>query len=207
MDEQIKSNIVDNFLSRVSLPAQKPTKLFVLGIIGLPGSGRTTIAKMLASKISGAVVLQANSVRCLLKEQSLPWGDNVRAILKAISNKLLSQGYGIIFDGNAVDAEDRENIKNIASPFGAQVLYLRINIDKELAKKRESDKYNNPKWVSSFEDFRVNSTEKMLQNIEDRAKVHAELDNASIPDLIGEIDNNGSKEELGAQVAKIVEKI
>ncbi len=208
MDEKLQK-IADDFLARISqkLPGLKPAQLFVVATIGLPGSGRTTIAEMLVEQLGGSVLLSSNSARYLLKEAGMGWAENVRQILKYTGQRLLTDGYGVVFDGNAADEQDRKNIGEIVESSGASVWYVRINIDPEIAKAREKDKYDNPGWVSSFEDFRVNTTEKMLANIDERAKLHRQLKSSDIPGLVGEIDNNGSLDDLKKQVGELAEKI
>ena len=207
MDKEQLNKLVVDFLSRLQLPAEKAEKLFIVATIGLIGSGRSTVAKMVADKVKGAVLLSSNSARYLLKEAGLPWGDNVRQILKGVATDLLSRGYSVVFDGNAADGEDRKNINEIAAQTGASVHYIRINIDPETAQKRERAKYDDPNWVSSFNDFRVNTTEKILKNLDERIKLHQELKSSDIPNLLGEVDNNGSLEELEKQVNELIVKM
>ena len=76
-----------------------------------------------------------------------------------------------------------------------------------MAKERKRAQYENPSWVSGFERFRVNTTEKMLKNIDDRVELHRKLNSADIPNLLGEMENNGSKEELDERVDRLVAKI
>lgn len=199
--------MIQDFLSRLKLLVEKADKLFIMATTGLIGSGRTTVAKMMVAKLSGVVLVKSDSARFLLKEAGLPWGDNVRQILKGAALDLLSKGYGVIFDGNAADTEDRKNISEIADQTGASVHYVRINIDPEIAKERKRARYDDSSWVSSFDDFRVNTTEKILKNLEERLKLHKELKSSDIPNLLGEIDNNGSPEELEKQVEKLLAKI
>lgn len=207
--EQKLQQISGDFLTRIepNLPVEKTERSFVVAMIGLIGSGRTTVAKMLAVKIRGVVLIQSNSARYLLKEAGMSWGENVRWVLKVVAKDLLARGYSVVFDVNAADEKDRKNIEEIASASGAKVLYVRINLNPEIAKSREKAKYDNPRWVSSFDNFQVNSTEKMLENIDQRAELHTELKPSNIPDLVGEIDNNGSLADLEQQVQKIANKI
>jgi len=205
--EKTLEQISQNFLSQVQLSAAQAVKPFILATIGLPGSGRTTVAQMIAGKLPGAVLISSDSARYLLKETGLPWGENVRQILKMVAVDLLKKGYGVVFDGNAADEDDRKNIAEIANQTGAKVFYVRININPEMAKERKRAQYENPSWVSGFERFRVNTTEKMLKNIDDRVELHRKLNSADIPNLLGEMENNGSKEELDERVDRLVAKI
>lgn len=208
MDEKLQK-VAEDFWARIGqkLPGVKPTRPFVVATIGLPGSGRTTVAKILIEQSAGSVLLSSNSARYLLKEAGIGWAENVRQVLKYAGQKLLTDGYGVVFDGNAADEQDRKNIGEIVGSKGSPVWYVRINIDLEIAKARERDKYDNPGWVSSFEDFRVNTTEKMLANIDERAELHRQLKSSDVPGLVGEIDNNGSLDDLKKQVGELAEKI
>lgn len=201
--------ITEDFLKRVevSLPSAKASAPFIVAMIGVPGSGRTTVAKMLVAKSQGAVLVSSNSARYLLRESGMSWGENVKQVLKHAASELLKKGYGVVFDGNAADEEDRKNIAEIVSANRAKVFYIRINITPAIAKSREKAKYDDPLWVSSFGDFRVNTTEKVLENIDQRVKLHADLKSSVIPGLVGEIDNDGNLESLEGQIAAIIDKI
>ena len=208
MDQKLQQ-IAQDFLSRIepNLPIEKAERPFVVAMIGLIGSGRTTVAKMLANRIKGAVLVQSNSARYLLREAEMPWGENVRQVLQIVAKDLLARDYGVVFDGNAADEEDRKNIEEIANANGARTLYVKVNINPAIARERERAKYDNPDWISGFDDYRVNTTEKMIQNLEERAKLHQQLQLASISNMVGEIDNNGGLEDLERQVEKIADKI
>ena len=78
MDQEQLNKLVADFLSKLRLPAEKAEKPFVVAVIGLVGSGRSTVAKVVEEKLKGAVLVKSDSARYLLKEANLPWGDNVR---------------------------------------------------------------------------------------------------------------------------------
>ena len=195
----------------VPFPKEKAKSPFIVATIGLTGSGRSTVARRIIESVPGAVYVQSNSARKLINEDfrqyDLKWGENIRKLLKYAADRFLSEGYGVVFDGNAADVEDRENIRQIAEPSGAKVFYVRINIASEIAKEREKKRYDDPNWASSFDDYRVNTPEKMVKNIDDRAELHRTMKSSDIPNLIAEIDNNDSMEKLQRQVEEAVAKI
>ena len=207
MEQEQLNQLVQVFLSKLHLPESKADRPFIMATIGLIGSGRTTVAKLMTEKLQGAVLVRSDSARFLLKKKEMPWGDNVRQILKGVVTDLLKRGYGVVFDGNAADEEDRKNISEIASQTGAKVFYVRINIDPEVARERKRAKYDDPSWISSFEDFRVNTTEKILKNLDERIELHQKLKSSEIPNLLGEVNNDGSSEELKKQVDELALKI
>ena len=92
MEQEQFNQFVRDFLSRVRLPEAKATKPFIVATIGLIGSGRTTVAKLMTEKLQGAVLVRSDSVRFLLKGKKMPWGDNVRQILKGVATDLLKKG-------------------------------------------------------------------------------------------------------------------
>jgi predicted kinase len=181
---------------------------FVLALIGIPGSGRTTDGRYLAPRLH-AKLIQANSARKILKDANLPRGDNVREILRRVGKVVLSEGYNLILDGNALEEKDRKNIAEMAGlKSGVKVFYIRVRIGLENACQREKEKYNNPKWISSFDDFRVSDdTEKMVQNVRDRFPVEQALKSGDIPGLIGEIDNDDSLDRTYRQLDVIICKM
>lgn len=207
MEQERIDHIVQDFLSSLNLLETRADRPFIIATIGLIGSGRTTAAKMFTETLKGVILVKSDSARYLLKEAGLPWGDNVRQILKGVAIDLLGRGYGVVFDGNAADEEDRKNISDIANQTGAKVFYVRINVDPDIAKERKRAKYDDPAWVSSFEEFRVNTTEKILKNLDERIKLHQQLKSSEITDLLGEVNNNGSVEELKRQVDRLISKI
>lgn len=209
MDNSRKlQQLAKEFILKLHPPAIKPIRPFVLATIGLIGSGRTTIARRIAELIPGTILVSANSARYLLRELAgMEWGQNVRDLVKFAAEDLLAKGYGIIFDGNAADEKDRQNISEIAQESDAKIMYLRINIDPTIARKHEEKKYRDKNWLSTFENYRVNTLEKMLANLDERTALYAELNSSEIPDLVAEIDNNGSLKELEVKVDQSVQKI
>lgn len=201
------AEISKDFLSRLKMPGTKPASPFLVAMIGMVGSGRTTVAKMLNDMLPGSVLISANSARFLLSEKEMPWGQNVRDVLNNVARGVLEQGFGVIFDGNAGEKEDRDNISKIVEGTTTKVFYVRIKIDIEKAKEREEKKYRDATWVSGFDDFRVNTLEKMLANIEAQRNRDEKIDEEQIQQIIGVVDNNGSLNNLEKQVVSISDLI
>lgn len=200
MDLQL---IIQDFLSRLNMPGQKAAKPFILGVIGNLGSGKSTVAKLLAKQLSGVVVVTADSARFLLKEAGLPWGESVRAVVRGVAQQLLQDGYAVILDGSNVETEEREQTAKLAQEQGVPVRYVRVVADYAVYEARLKAKYDDPAWQSSFERFRVGPTDKMLINLAERTKVHDALKDSDIVGLVGTIDNNGSVEKLKPKTADL----
>ncbi len=205
MDPQIPQ-LVEQFLKHIKLPAAKPPKSFMLGVVGQIGAGKTTVARMLNENLPGSIVVSANSARFLLKETNMPWGDNVRAIMRGVVENLLQRGYGVILDGATAEERDRASLAQaLATVSGAAAAYAYVYADTNTCIAREQAKYEDTTWQSSFDDFRVNTLDKMLDNIRSREALHKELRSsiASVPGFVGEIDNTGTLTQLAEQVATI----
>lgn len=196
--------VSQNFLERIkkNLPEKKAKMPFIIGIIGLISSGKTSVAKMTEEKIDGAVLVRSNSARFLLRQQDMEWGENVRFTTFYVSRWLLQNGYGVVFDGDHVEKKKRENTLGLAEKLGAKLFLIRINIEPELAIKRLEEKWANLK-EQTFEDYLVGDR----PNLEQRIPLHKHLDSRAVKNLIGEIDNNGSREELEKQITGIIFKI
>jgi len=53
----------------------------------------------------------------------------------------------------------------------------------------------------------VNTTEKILKNLDERIELHKKLKSSDIPNLLGEIDNNGSLDDLEKQIDELLAKM
>ncbi|MBI2627193.1 MAG: AAA family ATPase [Parcubacteria group bacterium] len=207
--EKFLTNVAQSFYERFLVPQfyEKGNKPFVVALIGIPGSGRTTIAKRL-KVVQGmaSVLVSANDARSILRDNTLEWGENVRILLRFSMQKLFEQGYGVVLDGNALDEKDRQNIESVASQFSVPVFYVRVMTDSVIAAERMRKKYEDENWISTPGEIRVNTAEKMVQNVWDRAEFEKTVDFSKIP-LFATIDNNGTIEQLHSRVDTIIKKI
>jgi predicted kinase len=199
--------LITEFRSRLTLPAEKAVRPFVLGVIGNLGSGKSTLARMLAGKIRGSVVITADSARFLLKEQEMPWGDNVRAIVRGVADGLLEDGYAVILDGSNAEAREREQTGEVAGRLGMPVRYVRMKVPYEVCRERLKAKYDDALWQSSFERFRVGPTDKMLINLKQRTTFHDSLKDEDIEGLVGVVNNDGDSANLQRQAESVAERI
>lgn len=207
---QIKE-IGDEFLMRIKInfPKEKPNHLFVLGIIGLIGSGKTTVVKILNKKLSGTVVVKSDSARFLLKQAGLGWDDELKELLHYVAKNILERGFSVIFDGDFVREEKRQDVQKSADELGAKFYLIKIKPDKDLAFARLKEKWEeleSGKIKQNFDHFLV-VTKGKEKNLFDRVPLHENLKSKDIPQLIGEIENSGNIEDLEKQLSKIAEKI
>lgn len=205
MEDKTKLKQVSrDYLERIKLqlPDEKAKRLFVVGIIGLIGSGKTTTAKFLTQKLLGSALVKSDSARFLLKEAGLKWGENVREVLFNSARWLLQNGHGVVFDGDFVEEKKRKDIQKLADGLDAKFYLLRIKPDKDLSVKRLKQKWEQLERGEIKQDFShflaVMPGEE--QSVFDRFLLHEKLKSGEVPQLIYEIDNSGSINDLKIQV-------
>lgn len=209
MEEKLQK-VADDFLNRIKgkLPAEKTNKPFIVGTVGMIGSGRTLLAQTLVDNLKGAVLVCANSVRYLLKEVGMSWGENVYACLFYATEWLIQNGYSAVFDGNQVDKDKRTRIKELADKSNVEYYLCKIITSEATAERYLRAKYSQfPK--NTFEDFWPGTdTEDIVQNLKDRNKDFYAIDQESPkPEFFAEIENEGTIEEFKQKVKEVAEKI
>lgn len=208
--EKKLQQVADDFLKRVQekLPAEKADKSLIIGIVGMIGSGRTLLAKTLVENIKGAILISANSVRWLLKENDLDWGENVYAVLLNAAEWLVKNGYIAVYDGNQVDKDRREAIKGLAEDLGVKYYLLKIITKETTAEKYLREKYNEAPR-NTFEDFWPGTdADDIVQNLKDRNKDFFAIDQEDPkPEFFAEIENEGTIEEFRQKAIEVANKI
>lgn len=209
MEEKLQK-VADDFLERVKgkLPSEKAGKPFIVGIVGMIGSGRTLLAKTLVDNLKGVVLICANSARYLLKEAGMSWGENVYALMFYATEWLIQNGYSLVFDGNQVDKDRRTRTKELADKLGAEYYILKIITSEATAEKYLREKYTQtPK--NTFEDFWPGTdAEDIVQNLKQRNKDYYAIDREDPkPEFFAEIENEGTIEEFKQKAIEVAEKL
>jgi predicted kinase len=115
--------------------ATKP-KLYLF--IGYPGSGKTTVAQ-LVEKATSAVHLWADQERHNLfgkPSHSASESTQLYDELNARTDKLLAEGYSVLFDTNFNYYSDREKLRSIAKNRGATPVLIWVNTSRKLSRDR-----------------------------------------------------------------------
>lgn len=209
MEEKLQK-VAEDFLSRIKekLPAEKADKSFIVGIVGMIGSGRTLLAQTLVDNLKGAVLICANSARYLLKEAGMSWGPNVYACMFHVTEWLIQNGYVAVYDGNQVDKDRRAQTKELADKLGVKYYLLKIITSEATAEKYLREKYSqSPK--NTFEDFWPGTdAEDIVQNLKERNKDYYAIDREEPkPEFFAEVENEGTIDEFKQKAAEIAEKL
>lgn len=117
-----------DYLNNLKIVESKKTKQSVIiGIIGLTGSGKTTIAKEMASLI-GATVVSGDDIRVCLRKQKEKY-DNARLIAENVAMEIIRKGGNVIVDSDFIDRKKRVSLKEKAKKVGAKVIFIRTYAD------------------------------------------------------------------------------
>lgn len=112
--------------------------------MGLPGSGKTTLAKHL-QKLTGALRLSSDDFRLLLFPEptfSQKEHDNLYKILDHNVEHLLSAGTDVIYDANLNRRIHRDEKYALAKKYDARVILWWLQTPDELSKQRRVTEQN-----------------------------------------------------------------
>lgn len=115
--------------------SRKTDKQYLIGTVGLVGSGKSSVARKLAEEI-GAVVVSADGLRIELRKLGEKY-DNVWLIVENIVENLLYQGCNVIIDSDFVEAPKRASLRTVARRRkGLKLLFLRTTVDVDIMVER-----------------------------------------------------------------------
>ncbi len=97
---------------------------------GVPGSGKSTIARELASRIPAVVLDHDDTKTAILKSGVSPQmaGRASYDVVKTLSSKILEQGFSVIIDSPCLYSELLEHGTRAASAFGAMFKYVECGL-------------------------------------------------------------------------------
>jgi predicted kinase len=107
---------------------------------GIPGSGKTTIATIVAQRLSRAVLVQTDSVRAMIAHPKYAGGESrfVYGAALSIAGEALRSRYDAILDGTFPKEEFRREALSSLSRLSAWQLVVHVTCDPELALQRNA---------------------------------------------------------------------
>ena len=115
------------YLLNLKIIERKTKKPLIFGLIGLVGSGKTSVAKELAPLI-GATIVEGDKIRVELRKQNEKY-EGARKIAENIAEKIIENGGNVVFDSDHIDSKKRASLKEKAKKFGAKVIFIRVYSD------------------------------------------------------------------------------
>ncbi len=106
--------------------AKKPV---IVAIVGLVGSGKSSVAKYLA-KLIGAKVISANAIRVALRKQNKNYS-RVRNIMEQETLSAIKRGKNVILDSDFSDFQKRRAFEKKAGRT-AKIVYVRTHSNRDV---------------------------------------------------------------------------
>lgn len=126
---------VERALAASAVPSSPP---FLFMLCGLPGTGKSTVAKALAQRLAAAVI-ESDAVRALLFPSatfSAAESGEVFAVVHAVMERLLLKGVPVIMDATNVREQHREPVYRIAERAGARLYVVLVDAAPETVRER-----------------------------------------------------------------------
>ncbi|MEK7176933.1 MAG: ATP-binding protein [Patescibacteria group bacterium] len=111
----------------LDIKESKTKRLFVIAMIGLAGSGKSSVAQALSEEI-GATIVSYDKIRWELRKQNV--GDKaLGAIARGVTRWLTQQGSNVILDADFIEAEARRDLRDKIRQKDASVVFVRTYAD------------------------------------------------------------------------------
>jgi len=117
----------DVFMAKLDIKKRKTDKPVVVAVIGLVGSGKSSVAQELAKHI-GATVIGGDDIRIELRKQSERY-EKSRAIAENVATEVVKQGGNVILDSDFVDEKKRASLREKARKAGMRLVFVRTHCD------------------------------------------------------------------------------
>jgi hypothetical protein len=130
--------------AKFPIPERKTKKPVIVALIGLVGSGKSSVAHELASLI-GATVIEGDAIRIELRKQSAPY-ERARAIAENAVLEIVEKGGNVILDSDFIDPNKRASLREKARKAGAAVHFLCVyteDLDVQFGRVITADFENN----------------------------------------------------------------
>ncbi|MBI4691864.1 MAG: AAA family ATPase [Candidatus Terrybacteria bacterium] len=115
------------FLSELLVSKRKTKKPVVVAMIGLVGSGKSSVAYELAKYI-GATVIEGDKIRIELRKEEERY-EGARKIAENVALEIIKNGGNVIFDSDHIDPAKRASLRAKAKEVGAELIFIRTYTD------------------------------------------------------------------------------
>ena len=113
------------FVESLTVVPRKTKKPVVVAMIGLVGSGESTVAKELAKHIS-ATVIEGDAIRVLLRKENEKY-EGMRKIAENAMEEAIRKGGNVILDSDHIDAKKRASLREKVKKLGAKLHFIRTH--------------------------------------------------------------------------------
>jgi predicted kinase len=109
---------------------------------GIPGSGKTTIAHMVAERIGRAVHIQTDTVRFMIPMPDYSWGESKFVYQSAflVGRQALKNGYDAILDGTFLREDYRDEARRKLAKYYSSAFIVCILCEPPVARVRNTQR-------------------------------------------------------------------
>ena len=132
--------MVSTLIDDLTLPVHRWPRPVLIGLFGLPGSGKSEIARCLADRLP-LVVLATDAIRL---RRGLPSGPATHAVMYDAAVVLLRQSFGIVWDGLHLGRTDRDRFREFAREHGALCFLIQATASDEILRRRLASRIARP---------------------------------------------------------------
>lgn len=114
-------------LQAIPTMSRRTKSAYVVGMVGLVGAGKSSVAREIAERI-GAVVVSGDAIRIMLRAHG-ECLDRTRAIAENIAREIVLRGGNVVIDSDFIDANKRAALKAKLKSTKARIVYVRVHAD------------------------------------------------------------------------------
>ena len=122
--------VQEAFIKAIFVAKRKTEEPLVISLAGLVGAGKSSVAEEL-SKYLGATILFGDDIRVALRKQKLGFA-NASLIRSNVIRTIIDKGGVAIVDADTVEAQRREEMKQLARRLGVRHFFIRVYADPDV---------------------------------------------------------------------------
>ena len=103
---------------------RKTKSPIIVAIIGIVGSGKSTIAKQLG-KLINATVVEGDAIRIQLRKQKEKY-EGARKISENIATELIKRDSSVILDSDYINKDKRTSLSEKTKKLGAKLIFIHV---------------------------------------------------------------------------------
>jgi predicted kinase len=192
LSEKGIKKIARKYQEKIKIPKNKIKKQFLLCFVGLVGSGKSTVAKLLSKKL-GLIRIVSDEVRVILKKEGFNF-KKVIDISKVVTSNYLDLGCSLALDGDSIQPQVRQYFNNLGRIKKIKIIWIHINTpEKQILSRMKSG--NLSKFFSS-------STEA-ISNYKRRKILHKQY----LPSIDFYFKFDTAKDNLDLQIKKFINRL
>ncbi|MEO8457803.1 MAG: ATP-binding protein [Chloroflexota bacterium] len=168
------ADLLEASLGKLPTPSKPPA---VVVMVGLPGSGKSHLARLIATRV-GAVQLDSDALRKALYKEPRHTEQEHRRLFPALHvlmERLLERGLTVIVDATNLKEANRKPYYRIAAKYGAPVFLVRTWAPSAVIRQRLADR-ESERPAHDYSTATLEVYQKMRLDAERVRKRHVSVD-------------------------------